>query len=426
MTKHHLINDCFLHDKDRLLHAEALQILKSNLNCVCHTETVHLDESLNRILGNDIICQTAVPAQDNSAVDGYAFNHNQYMAGNVPFPIAMRVTAGNPASIPMAIDSCARIFTGAVIPDNADCVAMQEDCEHSADRNAISIPAGLLPGANLRKAGEDLQVGALVLNSGTQLRPQDISQIASLGIASISVRRKPRIALISTGDELVEPGSPLPVGGVYNSNTPLLKSLCHNLNCLVTDLGIIEDNASAVEETIWQAAGTHDVILTSGGASRGEEDHIISTLDKLGHRNMWQLAIKPGRPMTFGQINDTVFLGLPGNPVAAMICFLLYVRPAILQLSGANWHAPQGYLVPAGFSISGKKSDRREFYRGYIAENRNGDMVVEKFQKDGSGLISSLRQADGLIEIPENVTHMEKGELVQFLPFTSFGLQPRL
>ncbi len=425
MKEKKLLDDCFLHDKDRLRHHNALAILRDRLSTVVSIETVALEESAERILAEDIIAPRNVPLADNSAVDGYAFRHSDFDAAGGFFRLQQRVAAGHASDVVLAAGAAARIFTGAVMPPGADTVAMQEDCDtHSQDGlDFVIVPQGLKPGANCRKAGEDVAQGDRMLAPGQRLRPQDLAAIASMGKAEVKVYRRLRAALVSTGDELRRPGGPIEVGGVYDSNHFLLRALCGTLPVEVEDLGILKDDANLVEAAITDAASRFDIILTTGGASRGEEDHVLTALDRHGTRHMWQLAIKPGRPMMFGNIGDCVFLGLPGNPVAAMVCFLLYARPVINVLAGGPFLEPQRFQVPAAFEVAKKKPDRREFYRGNLQADENGQTAAHKFLRDGSGLITGLREADGLIEIPEDVTSIRKGDLVGFLPFSGFGIR---
>jgi len=419
-----LLDDCFLHDKDRLRHDDAIALLRARLVAVAESEEIDLGAALNRVLAEPVIAPRHVPLTDNSAVDGYAFSHAAYTRLDGHFLVGGRIAAGHPADTPLGPDEAARIFTGAVMPAGADSVAMQEDCV-ATEKDGVAqvrIPAGLKPGANRRRAGEDVAAGAVVLEAGARLRPQDIAAIASLGFARIPVREKLRVALLSNGDEIVRPGAAIEPGQVYDSNHYLIAGLLQTTGAEITDLGVLPDNASSIRAALQAAAQSHHVILSTGGASRGEEDHIIPILDAIGTRHMWQIAVKPGRPMTMGQIGQTVFAGLPGNPVAAMVCFLLYVRPMLFRLGGAAWPEPVRYPLPARFSVARKKPDRREFVRGILATDANGALGVEKFSRDGSGLISGLREADGLIEIAEDVTSLAEGDAVSFIPFSEFGI----
>ena len=252
------------------------------------------------------------------------------------------------------------------------------------------------------------------------LHPQDLAAIASTGLDSVAVRSPLTITVFSTGDEIVEPGQKLVPGQVYDANKTLLKSLASTLPVMVIDGGILSDNEVVVRNRLAEAAETSHAIVTSGGASRGEEDHLAWALDQLGTRKLWQLAIKPGRPMMFGRIGDCAVYGLPGNPVASFVCFLLYVRPALLRLGGGDWSEPQRFPLPAAFEMK-KKPDRREFLRGLLKPSNTG-LTADKFARDGSGLITGLRQAHGLIELAEDVTSVSRGDYVAFLPFSQFGL----
>lgn len=423
MSKKRLLDDCFLHDTDRLSHAETLAIIGDRLSTVTDREIRSLEQADRCFLSDDIAAPRDVPLHDNAAVDGYAYAASDWAGTDGRFPVTVRIAAGDLDPVILAPGSAARIFTGAIIPIGADTVAMQEDCEASEDGTSVVVPAGLKAGANRRMAGEDLRQGESVFAAGQRLRPQDIAALASLGIANVPVSSPLRVALLSTGNEIVEPGEQaLHPGQVFDSNRNMLKSLCNTLPTEITDYGILPDDPGTIENTVAEAARDNDLILATGGTSRGEEDHIVASIDKLGKRHSWQIAIKPGRPMSFGQIDDCVFIGLPGNPVAAFVCFLLYARKAMILLSGGHYREPRRFSVPAGFSIASKKADRREFLRGWLETDDQGHAVVHKFPRDGSGLISGLRQASGLIELPEAATSVAEGEPISFLPFASFGL----
>ena len=418
MSQRKLLDDCFLHDRDRLSHAECLAILASRLSAVTAAEELPLSHCAGRWLATDINAPRNVPLHANSAVDGYAFA----APARGGMEIAARIAAGELRPQRLDLGQAARIFTGAMMPEGTDTVAMQEDCTISGDGRRIHIPPGHRRGANARQAGEDVAAGASVLQAGARLRPQDMAALASFGLPRVTVRAPLRVAILSNGNELLEPGRPIAAGQVYDSNRVMLAALAATLPCTITDLGILPDDAAKIEAAISQAAQAHDVILTSGGASRGDEDHIITAIDRLGKRHLWQIAVKPGRPMSFGQIGDCVFLGLPGNPVAAFVCFLLYVRPAMMVLGGGRYSEPTRFTVPAGFEVTSKKAGRREFWRGWLETASDGRPVAHKFARDGSGLISGLRQATGLIEVTETVTSVGKGDTLSFLPFTGFGI----
>ena len=285
-----------------------------------------------------------------------------------------------------------------------------------------SFPAGLKAGANRRLAGEDAQAGAVLLEPGARLRPQDVASAAATGLGQIPCFAKLKVAILSTGDEILRPGESFSPGKVYDANAPMLQGLIQAAGAEAVDLGVLPDKAELVKSALADAARAYDAIIISGGASQGAEDHVVNSLDALGKRHLWQIAIKPGRPMSFGQIGDCVVLGLPGNPVAVFVCFLIYVRPVLTRLAGGAWPEPQRFALPASFSQK-KKAGRREFWRAKLTKDAGGTLQVAKFPRDGSGLISSLREADGLIEVAEDVTEVKQGDLVDFIPFSSFGLQ---
>ncbi|MEM7289909.1 MAG: gephyrin-like molybdotransferase Glp [Pseudomonadota bacterium] len=417
-----LADDCFIHDKDRLKHEDALALLKDRLEPICDTEEIALSPAAGRLLAEDIFAIRPIPSTDNSAVDGYAFDHADHEPTGGFFPVVSRIAAGQAADVELPGFSAARIFTGAPMPKGADTIAMQEDCEeHVQDGTQfVVVPSGLKQRANCRLAGEDVNTGECVATKGQRLRPQDLAAIASTGSATISVFKPLRIGLLSSGDEILRPGDAFVPGKVYDANHYMLKTLMELMPVEVIDLGICPDEAKKVEALLRQSAENHDVLISSGGASRGEEDHFVNTLGKLGSCQMWQLAVKPGRPMSFGQIEQTPCFTLPGNPVAAFVCFLLYVRPALMRLGGGNWSEPTRYSLKAGFTIR-SKPDRREFLRGFLQPSEDG-LIAHKFDRDGSGLISGLLAASGLIEIPEAVTEISEGEPVEFLPLSEFGI----
>jgi molybdopterin molybdotransferase len=422
-----LLDDCFAHDRKRLLHAEALAILKERVHPVVGMERVPLVEATGRILAMAAVAPRPVPAHTNAAVDGYSFAAADYdISAGAHLAVEGRAAAGHPLAARPAPKTAVRIFTGAIMPAGHDTVVMQEDVRTgSGDGKAIvAIPAGLKRGANVRKAGEDVKEGETVLETGVVLRPQDLSALASLGFGEVDCFKRLEVAIVSTGDEVVRAGAALQAGQVHDANAPMLAPLIAGAGASATDLGIFPDNLAAVKQKLGEAARSFDVIITTGGASRGEEDHVVSAMDALGKRHMWQLAIKPGRPMSFGQIGNTVVLGLPGNPVAVFVCFLLYVWPLLRRMGGAEWPEPRRYRLPALFAFPDRKVGRREFWRGMLRETPQG-LAVDKFARDGSGLISGLRAADGLIDIPEDVPEVKSGDPVAFIPFSEFGIVGR-
>ncbi|MGI9353356.1 MAG: molybdopterin molybdotransferase MoeA [Rhizobiaceae bacterium] len=418
-----LADDCFVHDKDRMQHKDAIALLRERMAPVVSEMEVELSDANGRTLAQEVTAPRMIPGFDNSAVDGYAFAHADYDAAGGFFPITARITAGSTGDIEIPEQSAARIFTGARMPSGADTVVMQEDCElHEQDGTKfVVIPSGLKNGANCRLAGEDVKTGEIVAKTGSTLNPQDLAAIASTGTSSLSVFKPLRIGLISSGNEILRPSEPYETGKVYDSNHYMLKALIDETGAQSNDLGVCPDDRQELDELLRSAAKMHDVIISSGGASKGEEDYFVDALGTLGTCHLWQLAIKPGRPMCFGQIDGAPCFTLPGNPVAAFVCFLLYVRPSLVCLGGGVWKEPQRYPLPANFEIK-SKPDRREFLRGSIGNGPDGQVLVSKFDRDGSGLITGLRAANGLIEIPEGRTKVSKGDSVDFIPFSEFGI----
>ncbi|MCP4185111.1 MAG: molybdopterin molybdotransferase MoeA [Hyphomicrobiales bacterium] len=419
-----MINDCFSHDEKRLLHFDAVDLLKSRLGSIATSSLQDLEKCGGKILAQDITAPKNIPAFDNSAMDGFAFDHQDYLKNTGVFPLGARIAAGDNKPVELAPCSAARIFTGAPMPTGADSVAMQEDCKthQSEGQTFVIIPQGYNKGANVRLAGEDVNSGECLLSAGSRLRPQDIAAIASCGFAKIEICDPLKIALASTGNEIIRPGNCLEQADVYDANFFMLNSQLNTMPVEVTDLGILPDDRAMVESTLTRASSSYDIVITSGGASLGEEDHITSVLAQKGTRHLWQLAIKPGRPMCFGNLNDAIFFGLPGNPVASFVCFLLYIYPSLLVLGGSRWKEPTRIKIPSAIKFNNKKSGRREFWRGYLEPGADGTNRLHKYDRDGSGLISGLRHAEGFIEIGEDVTEVKPDEMLDFIPFSQFGI----
>ena len=411
-----LSDDCFAHGGRLMRTDEALALLTDKLDCVTATETLATAEALGRILREDITAPANIPPHDNSAVDGYAVYFDDLNPdGPTRLRVAGRQAAGQrPVEAPQRGEAL-RIFTGAVMPAGPDTVMMQEDCNF--EDGYIVIPAGIKRGANRRDAGEDVRTGSRVLVSGQRLRAQDLGQAAAVGRHTVEVSRPLRIALFSTGDELREPGQALEAGAIHDSNRYTLGGLLKTLGCAVSDLGILRDDADTIESALASAAGGHDVVVTSGGVSVGEEDHVKQAIENLGQIHAWRLAIKPGRPIALGQIGRIPFVGLPGNPVAVMVTFLIIVRPMLLRLMGGNASPPQRFPVRADFSYR-KKKDRREWLRVNLKPAGDGSWIAIKFPRDGAGILSSLVETRGLAELPEDMTNVEPGTVIDYLPFS--------
>lgn len=424
-----LLDDCFAHSKPRLRHDEALAILRQRVVTVVGSELTMLPGAAGRILAAPIAAPFDIPFHTNAAVDGFSFASADYgVETGAEMAVAGRAAAGHRLEQKPAPGTAVRIFTGAVMPEGHDTVVMQEDVRFGSGggHDIVRIPPGLKRGVNVRKAGEDVRAGETVLQAGSVLRPQDLAALASLGTAEVECFARLKVGIVSSGDEVVRvaPGTKLTEGQVYDANAPMLAALIASAGAQAVDLGVFPDDPAHVRQRLAAAARELNVIVTSGGASRGEEDHLATAIDALGKQHLWQLAIKPGRPMSFGQIGDCAVLALPGNPVAVFVCFLLYVWPLLRRMGGAQWPEPRRYRLPAAFAFPNRKTGRREFWRGILKETPRG-LAVDKFARDGSGLISGLRAADGLIDIPEEVPHVVPGELVSFIPFSEFGIVGR-
>lgn len=407
-----LPNDCFATDTSPLSVEAALERIRGRLTPVTGIETVALDDALDRVLAEDVISPIDVPPHDNAAVDGYAVRSDDLKPGGTELPVADRIAAGHPLDGAIPKGSAARVFTGAPVPAALDTVVMQEDC-HEAD-GRVRLPAQVRVRANIRRRGEDVRRGAVTLTAGRRLGPGDLGLAASIGGTALAVRRRLRVALASTGDEVTEPGDPLRRGAVFDANRHTVKGLLARLGCSVTDLGIVRDDPAAIARTLRSAAGSHDAVITSGGVSAGEEDHVRAAVAAHGRIDAWRLSVKPGRPVALGVIDGSAFIGLPGNPVAAVVAFVTLARPILLALSGAVVIAPARYPVTAGFDHA-KKPGRREFLR--VRLDSGMPPVALKAGPDGSGILSALAAADGLLDIPADSTGLAKGDTADYLPF---------
>ena len=391
---------------------EALEKLRAAARPVTDIEMVDTIDAAGRVLAHAQTSGLAVPPLDNSAMDGYAVRVTDVPSMGARLAISQRIPAGS-VGAPLAAGTAARIFTGAPVPEGADAVVMQERCEQTEDG---FVQVNYVPriGENIRRAGEDIRAGAGILAAGTRLSPQDIGLAASVGLATLPVFRRLRVAVFFTGDELSLPGEPLKPGGIYNSNRYVVRGLLTALGCEVRDLGIVRDTLAETRAALRDAATASDVILTSGGVSVGEEDHVKAAVEAEGALELWKVAIKPGKPLAFGKVGPrgTAFLGLPGNPVSAFVTFLMLVRPFLLACQGVGDIAPRGIMMRADFDWM-KPDRRREFLRVRI--NREGGL--ELFPNQGSGVLTTCARADGLVDtLPEQA--IARGDQVRFLPFS--------
>ncbi len=410
-----LSDDCFAFGGELLSMAAALELLEARAAPVVATERVPLAAAHGRILAEPVTATQDVPPHDNSAVDGYAVFFDDLVPGApTVLPVTGRAAAGHPLPGPARRGAAVRIFTGAPMPAGPDTVLMQEDC--SETDGTVRIPPGIARGANRRRAGEDVKAGATVLAAGLRLRAQALGLAAALGVADLAVYRRLRVALFSTGDELRDPGDALPPGAIYDANRCMLRALLEGLGAHVTDLGILADERAGIRAALAAAAREHELIVTSGGMSSGEEDHVKAAVEAQGRLHFWRLAIKPGRPVALGQVGRVPFLGLPGNPGAVLVTFLMLARPLVLRLAGAHPAAPRRFRVNAGFAYD-KRANRCEYVRVRLEHGTEGGWVARKFPRDGTGILSSLVESEGLAEIGEGIVRIEPGMSIDFIPF---------
>lgn len=391
--------------------ATALEQMLLSIQPAQESECLPLDQITGRITAKPVVSGVNVPPADNSAMDGYAIN---WVDRGKTLTVSQRIPAGS-APQPLQPGTCARIFTGSEIPAGADTVVMQEVVALTAEGQA-AIPAELQQGQNVRPCGQDITVGQVVVPEGTRLDYRHIGLLASVGQAEVEVLRRPRVALLATGDELVMPGQPLKAGQIYNSNRPLLCSLLQSLGAEVVDLGNIADTQPATEAALQQAADETDLVLSTGGVSVGEEDHIKPAVEKLGHLNLWKLAMKPGKPVAFGQIGKAAFLGLPGNPVSVFVGAQVFLRPLLAKLAGqsASGHLPLEQGV-AQFSAS---TQIRQEYLRVKAELRDGQWQLQSFANQNSGVLSSVVWANALAVLPPG-SNIQPGDSVSFMRYQS-------
>lgn len=395
---------------------EARSFLLERARPITEIERIDTIHGVGRILAEDILSPIDVPGYDNSAMDGYAVRSEDIATeGETSLAIGRRIAAGESApEYTLKSDEAARIFTGAPIPDGADSVVMQEHCRVVGD--TVSIRGPVSPGMNIRPRGNDIRADTSVLSAGIRLTPQALGLAASIGLSSIPVSRRLRVAILSSGNEVVQPGTPLQAGQCYDSNRHTLFGLLANLGCEILDLGTIPDDFDATEVALREAASQADVVITSGGVSVGEEDHIKRVVETIGHLDLWRIAVKPGKPLAYGRILDADFIGLPGNPVSVLVTFCLFVRPMLIRRQGAVPSIPLPRFVSAGFQWP-RAGDRREYARARLvpAEDEGLPKAV-LFERQGSDVLSSAVWADGLVEIPPG-TVIALGAKVAYLPF---------
>ncbi len=413
-----LSNDCF--SLPRGVHwipvDETLASLRERVTVVTGIEPVPTVAAGGRVLAVDVVAKRDSPPYANSAVDGYGFAFASLGEGTQALPLAEgRSAAGGPFDGVVPAGMALRILTGAMVPEGIDTIVLEEDV--AIENNILTFAMGLKKGANVRPKGEDVAVGENALSAGRILQPQDLGLLAAVGVDTVQVHKRLRVAVLSTGDELRQVGEEIAPHQIYDANRPMLLDLIHRWGMEPVDLGHVRDDAGLVKQMLTRGAREADVILTSGGASAGDEDHISAALQASGTLNLWRIAIKPGRPLALAMWEGVPVFGLPGNPVAAFVTALIFARPTLMKLSGVGWTEPRALHLPAAFSKN-KKPGRREYLRARM----NADGHAEIFKSEGSGRISGLSWAEGLVELEDEGREISKGNIVRYYPFSEFGL----
>lgn len=414
-----LTDDCFAFSGPLMPIEKMEALIAARIVPVKETERVRLHDARTRVTATDVKAPVDLPLFDNSAVDGYAVRHAD-LNGETRLKISGRVTAGRRADAVLGAGETIRIFTGAPMPAGADTVFMQEDVK--ADGDSVTLPSGLKKGANRRLAGEDLRAGSVAIPAGTVLEARHIALAAALGLTELDVRRRLKVAIFSTGDEVVEPGTKRGGAAIYDANRYLLSDLLERLGAVVTDLGILADKPEELARALHAAAADHDLIITSGGVSTGEADYVRDAVERIGKLVFWRVAIKPGRPVAMGVVrgedagSGAAFVGLPGNPVAVFVTFVRVVRPLLLRLAGAEPQKLVALPVRAAFAFR-KKKGRREYVRVALRRAPDGEIEAVKHPQEGAGIITSLTETDGLLEFPDDVTEIRSGARVGFLSY---------
>ncbi len=395
---------------------EALQQIRAKLSCTAAAESVLLREAAGRILYSDHHATMDVPPFANSAMDGYAIRFDDLEQGQRIFPISGRVPAGHDPG-PLAPGTAVRIFTGAPMPSGADTVVIQENCRTDAGASTVTVVADPSVGENVRAAGNDIHAGERLLSAGKRLTAADVGTLAACGVARVTVRARLKVTVLPTGNELVSPGQPLRPGQIHNSNAFVLPALLEQLGMEVEGDGKpLPDDLSSTRQALLRAASRADAVLTCGGVSAGEEDHVRTALQEVGELTLWKIAVKPGKPFAFGRVGPTPMFGLPGNPVSAFITFLLLVRPALLKLAGASDTGFVSYRLPAGFE-RGRSGERQEYLRVQVrdADSRTGQQLVP-MSEQSSGVLTSVSRASGVAVIPP-FTEVREEDILRFIPF---------
>lgn len=393
--------------------AAAIEQLLPTLRRTQESELIAVDDAQGRILAEDFLAPIAVPPWDNSAMDGFAVRAADVESVPVTLPVSQRIAAGEVGSV-LDSGTAARIFTGAPLPEGADSVVMQENTK--AVQGQVTVVQSVVAGENLRKQGEDIPEGATLFQAGHRLLPQDLGVLASVGATEVNVMRKLRVALLTTGDELVTPGTSLEPGQIYNSNRFSLAALLNNLHADVMEVGIVTDDFETTRQELEKASAVAHCIISTGGVSVGEEDHVKAAVETLGNLDLWKLAIKPGKPFASGKIGSTQFFGLPGNPVSAFVTFVLLVRPFLLTMSGCQNPLPRWLPVACADELP-SSGERQEYIRVSLVSGPDGRTMLRPLQQQSSGVGSSLSLADGLAIIPAH-TSVASGDSLDFLPFS--------
>ena len=417
------VDDCFNQAHNLLSAPAAYERLRKVANVAVDSMQLPVTEVYNKRLAVNLISTHDSPRFDNAAVDGYACNHNDLIQHGYCLQLAdIEASAGSSAGQVLQSGQCIRILTGARLPQGADTVVMQEAITRRDQW--IVFPTDVKANINWRSRGEDIKQGDVILSQGQVLRPQDIGLAVAAGYCKLTVYQPLKVALFSTGNELRDAGETLSVDQIHDVNRYILRGILANYHCQVTDLGILADDPDVIQQALTQASHIHHLIITSGGAATGSHDHVGAVLAKQGQIHFWRLAIKPGRPLAFGGFGTALFLGLPGNPVAAAVCCLMFGGPLIHAMAGGGWRLPTRYRQTLGFDLH-KKMGRREWVRVKRAMLSNGQIVLQKSASQGSGILTSMTQADGLVELDEATTSLPAGSQVDFIPFSTMGLLER-